>query len=80
MIEAVHRRNATCAVEVLTPDFRGVPDALDVVLRRVPRCSRTTPTVPRMYRQARPGSKYERTLGLLAEASRVATQVSTRAG
>ena len=27
-------------------------------------------TVPRMYRQARPGSKYERSLELLADASR----------
>ena len=71
VIEAVHRRNASCAVEVLTPDFRGVPDALDVVLAARPEVfSHNTETVPRMYRQARPGSKYERTLGLLAEASR----------
>ncbi|MEO8504724.1 MAG: lipoyl synthase [Acidobacteriota bacterium] len=71
VIEAVHRRNATCAVEVLTPDFRGVPDALDIVLAARPEVfSHNTETVPRMYRQARPGSKYERTLGLLADASR----------
>src|SRR5215203_2738530 len=27
VIEAVHRRNPSTAVEVLTPDFRGVPEA-----------------------------------------------------
>jgi len=71
VIEAVHGRVPSCAVEVLTPDFRGVPDALDVVLAAKPEIfSHNTETVPRMYRKARPGSKYERTLGLLAEASR----------
>jgi lipoic acid synthetase len=71
VIEALHRRNPGCAVEVLTPDFRGVPDALDVVLGAAPEVfSHNMETVPRMYRLARPGSRYDRSLGLLAEASR----------
>jgi lipoic acid synthetase len=71
VIEAVHARVPECSVEVLTPDFRGVPDALDVVLGARPEIfSHNTETVPRLYRQARPGSRYDRTLGLLAEAAR----------
>jgi lipoyl synthase len=71
VIRAIHDRNPGCAVEVLTPDFRGVPEALDIVLAAKPEVfSHNTETVPRLYRQARPGSRYERTLGLLAEASR----------
>ncbi len=71
VIEAVHERNPATAVEVLTPDFRGVADALDVVLGARPEVfSHNTETVPRLYRQARPGSRYDRTLALLAEASR----------
>ena len=71
VIEAVHQRNPQTAVEVLTPDFRGVPDALDVVLAARPEIfSHNMETVPRMYRKARPGSSYERSLGLLAEAAR----------
>jgi len=71
VIEAIHARTPGCAVEVLTPDFRGVADALDVVLGARPEVfSHNTETVPRLYRQARPGSRYERTLALLAEASR----------
>ena len=71
VIEAIHRRNAGTAVEVLTPDFRGVPGALDTVLGAAPEVfSHNTETVPRLYRKARPGSRYDRSLGLLAEAAR----------
>ncbi len=71
VIAAVHERSPQTAVEVLTPDFRGVPDALDVVLAAAPEVfSHNTETVPRLYRTARPGSRYDRTLALLAEASR----------
>jgi lipoic acid synthetase len=71
VIAAIHRRNPGCAVEVLTPDFRGVPDALDIVLAAAPEVfSHNMETVPRLYRRARPGSRYDRSLGLLAEASR----------
>jgi len=71
VVAAIHARSPSCAVEVLTPDFRGVPDALDVVLGAKPEIfSHNVETVPRMYRQARPGSRYERSLALLAEAAR----------
>ncbi len=70
VIEAIHARNPKTAVEVLTPDFRGVSSALDVVLGARPEIfSHNMETVPRLYRQARPGSRYERSLELLAEAS-----------
>jgi lipoic acid synthetase len=70
VIDAIHDRSPGCAVEVLTPDFRGVPEALDIVLGAEPEVfSHTMETVPRMYRQARPGSRYERSLELLAEAA-----------
>ena len=84
VIEAVRRRSARplsgptfpggqspgCAVEVLTPDFRGVSEALDVVLGAAPEVfSHNMETVPRLYRQARPGSRYDRSLGLLAAAA-----------
>jgi lipoic acid synthetase len=71
VIEAIHAGNPGCAVEVLTPDFRGVADALDVVLAARPEVfSHNVESVPRLYRRARPGSRYDRSLALLAEASR----------
>ncbi|HVT57084.1 MAG TPA: lipoyl synthase [Thermoanaerobaculia bacterium] len=70
VIDAVHARTPGAAVEVLTPDFRGVPDALDLVLGARPEVfSHNMETVPRLYRQARPGSRYDRSLGLLADAA-----------
>lgn len=70
VIRAIHSRSPAAAVEVLTPDFRGVPDALDTVLAATPQVfSHNMETVPRLYRKARPGSRYDRSLGLLAEAA-----------
>jgi lipoic acid synthetase len=69
--EAIHRRNPATAVELLTPDFRGVPEALDIVLGASPAVfSHNMETVPRLYRAARPGSRYRRSLELLAESAR----------
>src|ERR1700730_11229846 len=54
VIEALHWRNPGAAVEVLTPDFRGVAEALDVVLGAAPEVfSHNVETVPRMYRRGR---------------------------
>jgi lipoic acid synthetase len=71
VIEAIHEASPETAVEVLTPDFRGVPEALDIVLGARPEVfSHNVETVPRMYRKARPGSRYPRSLEVLAEAAR----------
>ena len=70
VIEAIHGLARPVAVEVLTPDFRGVPEALNVVLTARPEIfSHNMETVPRLYRTARPGSRYDRSLGLLAAAA-----------
>ncbi len=71
VIQAIRAGDSGTAVEVLTPDFRGVPDALDIVLAARPEVfSHNIETVPRMYRRARPGSDYDRSLEILAEAGR----------
>ncbi len=70
VIRAIHALPRAAAVEVLTPDFRGAPEALDLVLAAQPAIfSHNMETVPRLYREARPGSRYERSLELLAAAS-----------
>jgi lipoic acid synthetase len=71
VIQAIHQRVPQTAVEVLTPDFRGVPEALEVVLTARPEVfSHNMETVPRLYHQARPGSSYQRSLELLAASVR----------
>jgi len=70
VIEAIHADCPGTAVEVLTPDFRGVPTALDVVMGATPEVfSHNMETVPRLYREARPGSRYSRSLEILRQAA-----------
>jgi lipoic acid synthetase len=58
-----------CAVEVLIPDFKGDPQALATVIEARPDIlNHNTETVPRLYRQVRPGARFERSLELLRRA------------
>ncbi len=71
VIEAIRERNPTCATEVLTPDFKNKPGALQTVLDARPEVfAHNVETVPRLYRTARPGSSYRGSLGLLADAAK----------
>jgi lipoic acid synthetase len=66
---AIKQRSPACAVEILTPDFKGKPGALETVLRANPEIfSHNIETVPRLYRRARPGSNYTNSLAVLAAA------------
>jgi lipoic acid synthetase len=70
VITAIRELNPETAVEVLTPDFKGVENALDVVIDARPEVfSHNMETVPRLYREARPGSEFARSLALLAGAA-----------
>jgi lipoic acid synthetase len=71
VILAIRELNPVCAVEVLTPDFKGKQGALETVLEAAPEVfAHNVETVPRLYRTARPGSKFEGSLALLAAAAR----------
>jgi lipoic acid synthetase len=65
-IQAIRERIAGCAVEVLIPDFKGDTAAQDTVFAARPDVlNHNTETVPRLYRQVRPGARFERSLALL---------------
>jgi lipoic acid synthetase len=69
VIRAVRQRNPACDVEVLTPDFRGVDRPLDLILPEHPVVfSHNVETVPGLYPEVRPGSRFERSVGLLEAA------------
>ncbi len=71
VVGAVKERVPSCAVEVLTPDFRNRPGALDVVLGAGPEVfAHNVETVPRLYRRVRPGSRYSISVGLLEAAAK----------
>jgi lipoyl synthase len=65
-VREVRTRVPGCTVEVLIPDFKGRWDALQVVLKTRPDIlNHNVETVPRLYRQARSGASFPRSLELL---------------
>ena len=70
-----------CRIEVLIPDFRGNEAALYTVLDAKPDIlNHNVETVPRLYRMARSGGRYDRTLQLLARAKAYAPDIPTKTG
>jgi len=65
-IREIRRRSPGTTVEVLIPDFRGVTEALDVVLAEQPEVlAHNVETVARLYARVRPQAVYERSLEVL---------------
>jgi lipoic acid synthetase len=74
-------RIPACRIEVLIPDFKGDEAALRVVLDAGPDIlNHNIETVPRMYRTARPGGRYDRALQLLDRSRRYAPSIPTKSG
>ncbi len=80
-ISAIKGRRPECRVEVLIPDFQGRESSLRAVLDARPDVlNHNVETVPRLYRQARPGGRYPRALELLDRARRWAPSIPTKTG
>jgi len=81
-VNAIRGAVAPIHVEVLVPDFRGrVDKALDALAAGLPDVfNHNLETVPRLYRQARPGADYEGSLALLAEFKRRYPRIPTKSG
>jgi lipoic acid synthetase len=69
-------------IEVLTPDFRGRLDRALEILKAVPPdvMNHNLETVPRLYKQARPGSDYAFSLQLLQRFKQQVPAVPTKSG
>jgi lipoic acid synthetase len=69
VVHEIRLRMAATTVELLIPDFKGSADALRTVVEARPDIlNHNIETVPRLYRMARPGGRYDRALELLARA------------
>ncbi|MGB6977084.1 MAG: lipoyl synthase [Gammaproteobacteria bacterium] len=81
-IQAVRALNPTIRIETLVPDFRGrrvkALDALGAALPDV--LNHNIETVPRLYKQARPGSDYHESLLLLLEHKQRFPSIPTKSG
>jgi lipoyl synthase len=80
-VRETRARVPSCRLEVLIPDFQGDERALAAVLDARPDVlNHNTETVPRLYRMARSGGRYARTLELLDRARRGAPDIPTKTG
>ncbi len=81
VIDEIRRQAPGCRVEVLIPDFQGNPEAIRTVVEARPDIlNHNTETVPRLYRTARSGARYERTLRLLELSKEIAPDIKTKSG
>lgn len=80
-IRQIHDRLPTCSVEVLVPDFQGNEDSIRAVLAAEPEIyNHNTETVPRLYKRARPGGRYERVMQIFRFAKQVAPHIPNKTG
>jgi lipoyl synthase len=81
-IDAVRELSPHTRIEILTPDFRGRLDRALGVLRTSPPdvMNHNLETVPRLYRQARPGSDYHHSLRLLKDFKTEHPAIPTKSG
>jgi lipoic acid synthetase len=78
---AIRRDAPGCRVELLIPDFQGSAAALATVVEAAPDVlNHNTETVPRLYKVARHGGRYERTLELFRRARTAAPGLVTKSG
>jgi len=81
-IQAVRASNPDIRIEILTPDFRG---RMDIALKLVDQAppdvfNHNLETVPRLYKQSRPGSDYQWSLDLLKRFKEMHPNVPTKSG
>jgi len=81
-IQAVRASNPDIRIEILTPDFRG---RMDIALKLMDQAppdvfNHNLETVPRLYKQSRPGSDYQWSLDLLKRFKEMHPNVPTKSG
>jgi lipoyl synthase len=81
-INQVRLQSPQTQIEVLVPDFRGRLDRALAILKAAPPdvMNHNLETVPRLYKEARPGSDYQHSLQLLAQFKKEVPGVPTKSG
>ncbi len=81
-IEKTRALSPQTQIEVLVPDFRGRDDRALEILKAAPPdvMNHNLETVPRLYKEARPGSDYQFSLNLLKKFKALFPHVPTKSG
>jgi len=81
VIEALRREAPNTTIEILTPDFRNKPGALEKVVAAKPDVfNHNLETVPRNYSHIRPGARYFHSLRLLSRVKEIDPTIFTKSG
>ena len=82
VIAAVRGKSPTTTIETLVPDFRGRHEiAIEVLGQSLPDVlNHNMETVPRLYKQARPGADYQHSLNFMKEFKAKYPNVPTKSG
>jgi lipoic acid synthetase len=81
VVAEIRARNPGCVIEILTPDFKGSHESIDMVIQAVPDIfGHNIETVPSLYRIARRGSIYERSLDLLRQVAGGVNGIRVKSG
>ncbi len=81
VIQQIRKQAPGCRVEVLTPDFQGNEEALRLVVDAAPEIlNHNIETVPRLYRVAKSGGRYPRSLQFLARIKELNPQQVSKTG
>ena len=79
VVEEIRLQAPGCRVEILTPDFQGNEESLRLVVAARPEIlNHNIETVPRLYRVAKSGGRYERSLRFLEHAKEIAAESGRR--
>jgi len=80
-IEELRRSAPGTTIEVLTPDFRRKPGALEAVVAARPDVyNHNVETVPRLYRRIRPGASYRDSIELLRRVGQLEPRIFRKSG
>lgn len=81
-LKAIREKSPAITIETLVPDYRGRMNiALDETANQLPDVfNHNIETVPRLYKQARPGSDYAHSLKLLQEFKKRFPTIPTKSG
>jgi len=81
-IQAIREKSPQTQIEVLVPDFRGRDDRALEILKAAPPdvMNHNLETIPRLYKEARPGSDYQFSLNLLKKFKTLHPDVPTKSG
>ena len=81
-VNLIRKKSPNTSIEILTPDFlRSIPNSLNIVLSSEPNVfNHNLETVPRLYHEVRPGSRYYQSLKILDKAKDINPLVFTKSG